>query len=156
MPKYWGKQIFTNGRFPEVGQKQKTERERRGGERERLNDGNNNGQATHGARTHAWCTQAAWAKIQRKNLKQLNLLNQVWQRAKLAYEIKSNIFGPGSLRAPCVAWPLLLPSFGLFPSFFSLRLLLLNHFGETPVHWFFSFFCYFLQPAFGHGAGTSP
>ena len=28
MPKYWGKQIFTHGRFPEVGQKQKTERER--------------------------------------------------------------------------------------------------------------------------------
>ena len=50
MPKYWGKQICTHGRFPEVGQKQKTERERRGGERERLNDCNNNGQATHGAR----------------------------------------------------------------------------------------------------------
>ena len=30
-------------------------------ERERLNDGNNNGQATHGARKHAWRTQAAWA-----------------------------------------------------------------------------------------------
>ena len=25
MPKYWGKQIFTHGRFPKVGQKQKTE-----------------------------------------------------------------------------------------------------------------------------------
>ena len=24
MPKYWGKQIFTHGSFPEVGQKQKT------------------------------------------------------------------------------------------------------------------------------------
>ena len=23
MPKYWGKQIFTHGRFPEVGEKQK-------------------------------------------------------------------------------------------------------------------------------------
>ena len=45
MPKYWGKQIFTHGRFPEVGQKQKTERKK-----ERLNDGNNNGQGTHGAR----------------------------------------------------------------------------------------------------------
>ena len=63
MPKYWGKQIFTHGRFPEVGQKQKTERERRGGERERLNDGNNNGPAMHGARKHAWRTQAAWAKM---------------------------------------------------------------------------------------------
>ena len=29
----------------------------------RLNDGNNNGQATHGERKHAWRTQAAWAKI---------------------------------------------------------------------------------------------
>ena len=28
MPKYCGKQIFTHGRFPEVGQKQKTEREK--------------------------------------------------------------------------------------------------------------------------------
>ena len=29
MPKYWGKQIFTHGRFSEVGQKQKTERKER-------------------------------------------------------------------------------------------------------------------------------
>ena len=55
MPKYWGKQIFTHRRFPEVGQKQKTERKRREKEEkkrkeERLNDGDNNGQATHGAR----------------------------------------------------------------------------------------------------------
>ena len=42
MPKYWGKQIFAHGRFPEVGQKQKTERKRRE-RKERLNDGNNNG-----------------------------------------------------------------------------------------------------------------
>ena len=48
MPKYWGKQIFTHGRFPEVGQKQKTEREKK--KRKRLNDGNNNGHAMHGAR----------------------------------------------------------------------------------------------------------
>ena len=26
MPKYWGKQIFAHRSFPEVGQKQKTER----------------------------------------------------------------------------------------------------------------------------------
>ena len=30
MPKYWEKQIFTHGRFPEVGQKQKTEKKERG------------------------------------------------------------------------------------------------------------------------------
>ena len=57
MPKYWGKQIFTHGRFPEVGQKQKTEKKKR----ERLNDGDNNGPATHGTGKHAWRTQAAWA-----------------------------------------------------------------------------------------------
>ena len=46
MPKYWGGNYFAHGRFPEVGQKQKTEKK----EEERLNDGKNNGQATHGAR----------------------------------------------------------------------------------------------------------
>ena len=103
MPKYWGKQIFAHGRFPEVGQKQKTEKTggrdrtlavksrktaekppfflkkiklfrtweipRSGSKAEdgekRRKKGNNNGQATHGARKHAWRTQAAWAK--RKN-----------------------------------------------------------------------------------------
>ena len=44
MPKYWGKQIFTHGRFPEVGQKQKTEKKKREKEIERLKVGNNNGQ----------------------------------------------------------------------------------------------------------------
>ena len=39
MPKYWGKQIFSLGSFPKVGQKQKTEREK-----ERPKVGNNNGQ----------------------------------------------------------------------------------------------------------------
>ena len=29
MPKYWGKQIFSLGRFPELGQKQKTEKRKR-------------------------------------------------------------------------------------------------------------------------------
>ena len=28
MQKYWGKQIFAQGRFPKVGQKQKTERKK--------------------------------------------------------------------------------------------------------------------------------
>ena len=62
MPKYWVKNYFAHGRFPEVGQKQKTEgKKKEERKRERLNDGNNNGQATHGARKHAWRTQAAWA-----------------------------------------------------------------------------------------------
>ena len=47
MPKYWGKQIFAQGRFPEVGQKQKTEK-KRGKKGEKTKVGDNNGQATHG------------------------------------------------------------------------------------------------------------
>ena len=47
--------------IPRSGSKAKDgERERK---KERLNDGNNNGQATHGARKHAWRTQAAWANL---------------------------------------------------------------------------------------------
>ena len=36
MPKYWGKQIFAHGRFPEVGQKQKTEKKERKKEERKL------------------------------------------------------------------------------------------------------------------------
>ena len=61
MPKYWGGNYFAHGRFPEVGQKQKAEKKKRRRERKRAKVGDNNGQATHGARKHAWCTQAAWA-----------------------------------------------------------------------------------------------
>ena len=60
MPKYWVKNYFTHGSFPEVGQKQKTEKKKE--KRKRPKVGDNNGQATHGARKHAWRTQAAWAK----------------------------------------------------------------------------------------------
>ena len=48
MPKYWVKNYFAHGSFPEVGQKQKTEERER--KKERLNDGNNDGQSTHVAR----------------------------------------------------------------------------------------------------------
>ena len=40
MPKYWVKNYFAHGRFPEVGKKQKTEKK----EEERLKVCNNNGQ----------------------------------------------------------------------------------------------------------------
>ena len=60
MPKYWVKNYFAHGSFPEVGQKQKTGKKKR----RKKKVGDNNGQATHGARKHAWCTQAAWANIQ--------------------------------------------------------------------------------------------
>ena len=68
MPKYWGGNYFAHGRFSEVGQKQKTEKKKER-ERERLKVGDNNGQATHGARKHAWRTQAAWAERKRERKK---------------------------------------------------------------------------------------
>ena len=67
MPKYWGGNDFAHGSFPEVGQQQKTEKKETKKE-ERLNDGNNNGQATHGAHKHAWRTQAAWAKKKERTM----------------------------------------------------------------------------------------
>ena len=36
MPKYWVKNYFTHGRFPEVGQKQKTEKREREKEERKL------------------------------------------------------------------------------------------------------------------------
>ena len=50
MPKYWGKQIFRTQEFPRSGSKAKDGEKRKKKERERPNDGDNNGQATHGAR----------------------------------------------------------------------------------------------------------
>ena len=70
MQKYWVKNYFAHGRFPEVSQKQKRRKKKK--RRERLNDGDNNGQATHGARKHAWRTQATWAK---KNLREVDFLS---------------------------------------------------------------------------------
>ena len=50
-----------------MGKQQKTEgKKKEERKRERLNNVDNNGQATHGARKHAWRTQAAWAKIYRE------------------------------------------------------------------------------------------
>ena len=56
MPKYWEKQILSLGRFPEVGQKQKTERKR-------LNDGNYNGQLRIANATSGGARKAAWANF---------------------------------------------------------------------------------------------
>ena len=52
------KKLQKIGRFPEVGQKQKTEKRGKKNQK-KLNDGNNNGQATHGVRKHAWRTYGA-------------------------------------------------------------------------------------------------
>ena len=44
-------------------------KKRRRKKEERLNDGDNNGQAKHGAHKHAWRTQAAWANNLDKPIK---------------------------------------------------------------------------------------
>ena len=59
-----GETNFHTREIPRSGSKAKDgERgKKREKKKKRLNDGDNNGQATHGARKHAWRTQAAWAK----------------------------------------------------------------------------------------------
>ena len=63
--KILGETNFRTREIPRSGSKAKDGEKKR--KEERLNDGNNNGQATHGACKHAWCTQAAWANL--SNLK---------------------------------------------------------------------------------------
>ena len=46
-----------------MGQKEKTEKEKEKEKERGAKVGDNNGQATHGPRKHAWRTQAAWANI---------------------------------------------------------------------------------------------
>ena len=53
MPKYWGKQTFTNGRFPEVGRRRKKKKKKK----KKKNVGENNGQLRF-VRHHVLCTQA--------------------------------------------------------------------------------------------------
>ena len=68
MPKYWGNKFSHTGDSlkwvkTEDGEKRKEK------SKKRAIDGNNNGQATHGARMpHACRTQAAWAKNMYKSI----------------------------------------------------------------------------------------
>ena len=74
--KILGETNFHTRDIPRSGSKAK-DRERKKRKR-RLNDGDNNGQATHGARKHAWRMQAAWAK---------NLSDEiVWQSSLFVIE----------------------------------------------------------------------
>ena len=65
--KILGEELFHTWEIPRSGSKaedgEKKEKERK---KERPKVGDNNGQATHGARKHAWRTQAAWANIPTK------------------------------------------------------------------------------------------
>ena len=59
MPKYWGNKFSLTGDSPNwVESKRRKRREKKDSPKV----GDNNGQATHGARKHAWRTQATWAK----------------------------------------------------------------------------------------------
>ena len=58
--KILGETNFHTREIPRSGSKA-IDGEKKKSKEERLNNGNNNGQATHGARKHAWRTQAAWA-----------------------------------------------------------------------------------------------
>ena len=60
MPKYWGKNYFAHGSFPEVGQKQKTEKKER---KKKLNNGNNNGQLRFANANSDGARKAAWVNI---------------------------------------------------------------------------------------------
>ena len=55
--KILGEKLFRTWEIPQSGSKAED------GEKERAKVGENNGQATHGARKHAWRTQAAWANL---------------------------------------------------------------------------------------------
>ena len=62
------------GDSPKWVKSKKRRKRKRERERERLNNGDNNGQATHGARKHAWRTQAAWAKRRRGEKERLMVI----------------------------------------------------------------------------------
>ena len=91
MPKDWVKNYFTHGRFPKVGQKQKTEKKKREREKEREKERKYviiMAKLTHGARKHAWRTQAAWAK-KIVCLKPLNIAVQLQRllKADILYQV---------------------------------------------------------------------
>ena len=71
--KILGQKLFRTWEFPQSGSKAKDGEERKK-RRERLNDGNNNVQAMHGARKHAWRTQARMAHASRLG----QLYNMKW------------------------------------------------------------------------------
>ena len=62
MPKYCVRNYFAHGKFPEVGQKQKTEKKKER-ERKKTEVGNNNGQIRIANATSGGARKGAWAKI---------------------------------------------------------------------------------------------
>ena len=75
MPKYWGKQIFTHGSFPEVGEKQKSRKKKK---KKKVGEKMASfalSATTCGARKHAWTkkrksvkTMASYAQVRHHGL----------------------------------------------------------------------------------------
>ena len=59
--KILGEKLFHTREIPRSGSKAEDGEKKKKKEKERAKVGDNNSQATHGARKHAWRTQAAWA-----------------------------------------------------------------------------------------------
>ena len=63
--KIMGEKLFRTWKIPRSGSKAEDgEKREKESKKERPKVGDNNGQATHGARKHAWRTQAAWANFE--------------------------------------------------------------------------------------------
>ena len=76
--KILGETIFCTWEIPRSGSKAKD-----GEERKRPKVGDNNGQATHGARKHAWRTQAAWAKSMQRGKDEYKIISVGLKGAEL-------------------------------------------------------------------------
>ena len=61
--KILGETNFRTREFPPKWVQSRRRRKKRERKKERAKVGDNNGQATHGARKHAWRTQAVWANL---------------------------------------------------------------------------------------------
>ena len=61
--KILGEKLFRTWEIPRSGSKAEDGGKKRGEKERGAKVGENNGQATHGARKHAWRTQAAWANL---------------------------------------------------------------------------------------------
>ena len=81
-----------------IKSKKRREKKKKKRKRERLNDGDNNGQATHGARKHAWRTQAAWAKRKRERERERERLNDGNNNGQLRI---ANATSGGTRKAAC-------------------------------------------------------
>ena len=78
MPKYWGKQIFTHGRFPKwVKRRRKKEEEekKKKKKKKKKKEGENNGQLCF-VRHHVWRTQARLDQHKSLNLSP-NLVSKI-------------------------------------------------------------------------------